>query len=75
MFYLLMPEALDMAAEATRLAIWLLRRRLARLRFLLRGPVGTAGVDVRGTLAKGELPATARERIALAIAEIDGCEY
>ncbi|MEA1675384.1 hypothetical protein [Nitrospirillum sp. BR 11163] len=74
MFHLLMPEALDMAAEGTRLLLWRLRRGLARLRFLLRGPA-VAGVDLRGTLAKGELPATPRERIALAIAEISGCEY
>ncbi|ASG21465.1 hypothetical protein [Nitrospirillum viridazoti] len=74
MFYLLMPEAMGMAAEATRLILWLLRRRLARLRFLLRGPVAI-GIDVRGTLAKGELPATLRERIALAIAEAHGCDF
>jgi hypothetical protein len=74
MFYLLMPEALDMAAEAARLLYAICRRRLARARFLLRGPPG-AGVELGGTLAKGVLPATARERIALAIAEIKGCEY
>ncbi|MEA1649966.1 hypothetical protein UAJ10_13225 [Nitrospirillum sp. BR 11164] len=58
MFCLLLPEAMDMAAEATRLIPWLLRRRLARLRFLLRGPAVASG-DLRGTLAKGELPGTA----------------
>ncbi|WP_199902493.1 hypothetical protein [Azospirillum sp. B4] len=68
MFTLLTPEALDMASEAARLLF-------AWLRGAIAGPALGGDVDLRGTLAKGDLPATVRERIALAIAEINGCEY
>lgn len=45
-------------------------------RLISNSPVTLEGyLGLSGTLAKGKLPAATRERIALAVAEINGCNY
>ena len=45
-------------------------------RLVSHSPAALEGyLGMSGALGKGELPAPTRERIALAVAEINGCEY
>lgn len=45
-------------------------------RLVSHSPAALEGyLGMNGALAKGELPAPTRERIALAVAEINGCNY
>jgi uncharacterized peroxidase-related enzyme len=45
-------------------------------RVVASSPAGLEGyLGLNGALAKGQLPAATRERIALAVAEINGCDY
>lgn len=45
-------------------------------RLVSNSPAALEGyVSLSGALAKGRLPAPTRERIALAVAEINGCDY
>ncbi|MBX9697809.1 MAG: carboxymuconolactone decarboxylase family protein [Acetobacteraceae bacterium] len=45
-------------------------------RVIANSPAGLAGfLGLSGELAKGSLDARTRERIALAVAEVNGCEY
>jgi uncharacterized peroxidase-related enzyme len=45
-------------------------------RLVANSPAALEGyVGLMGALAKGDLPAATRERIALAVAEINGCQY
>jgi uncharacterized peroxidase-related enzyme len=45
-------------------------------RLVANSPAALEGyVSMLGALGKGELPAPTRERIALAVAEINGCDY
>jgi len=45
-------------------------------RLVANSPAALEGyLSLSGALAKGELPAATRERIALAVAEINGCGY
>jgi uncharacterized peroxidase-related enzyme len=45
-------------------------------RLVANSPAALEGyVGLLGALGKGELPAPTRERIALAVAEINGCDY
>ena len=45
-------------------------------RLVANSPAALEGyVSLSGALAKGALPAATRERIALAVAEINGCDY
>ena len=45
-------------------------------RLVSNSPAALQGyLDLSGALAKGRLPAATRERIALAVAEINGCNY
>jgi uncharacterized peroxidase-related enzyme len=45
-------------------------------RVVANSPAGLAGyLGLNGALAKGELDARTRERIAVAIAEVNGCDY
>ncbi len=46
------------------------------LRLIANSPAGLEGyLSLSGALAKGSLPAPTRERIALAVAELNGCGY
>jgi uncharacterized peroxidase-related enzyme len=45
-------------------------------RMVANSPAALEGyLNLSGALAKGKLPAATRERIALAVAEINGCDY
>jgi alkylhydroperoxidase family enzyme len=45
-------------------------------RLVANSPTALEGyVNLLGALNKGKLPASTRERIALAVAEINGCSY
>jgi uncharacterized peroxidase-related enzyme len=45
-------------------------------RFVANSPAALQGyLSLSGALGKGELPASTHERIALAVAEINGCDY
>ena len=45
-------------------------------RMVANSPAALEGyLGLSGALAKGELPAATRERIALAVAEVNGCDY
>lgn len=45
-------------------------------RLVANSPAGLEGyLGLNGALAKGSLPAQTRERIALAVAEFNGCDY
>jgi uncharacterized peroxidase-related enzyme len=45
-------------------------------RIIANSPAGLEGyLGLNGALAKGRIDARTRERIALAVAEIDGCDY
>jgi len=45
-------------------------------RMVANSPAALEGyLGLSGALAKGQLPAATRERIALAVAEINGCDY
>lgn len=45
-------------------------------RLVATSPAALSGyLSLSGALGKGELPAATRERIALAVAEINGCDY
>jgi uncharacterized peroxidase-related enzyme len=45
-------------------------------RLVANSPAALEGyVSLSGALGKGQLPAATRERIALAVAEINGCDY
>lgn len=45
-------------------------------RLVANSPAALEGyLSLSGALAKGQLPAPTRERIALAVAEINGCDY
>jgi uncharacterized peroxidase-related enzyme len=45
-------------------------------RLVSKSPAALEGyLGLSGALGKGELPAATRERIALAVAEINGCDY
>jgi uncharacterized peroxidase-related enzyme len=47
-----------------------------QFRLVANSPAALEGyLGLSGALAKGELPAATRERIALAVAEINGCDY
>lgn len=45
-------------------------------RLISNSPAALEGyLNLNGALAKGKLPAATRERIALAVAEVNGCQY
>jgi hypothetical protein len=67
------PEAAQPLLEAVNKALGTvpnLHRLVATSPAALEGYLG-----MNGALAKGKLPAATRERIALAVAELNGCDY
>lgn len=74
------PSSIQEAPEASRPMLAAVEKQLGVVPNLFR-MVGTnpvaleAYLGLSGTLGKGKLPATTRERIALAVAEINGCGY
>ena len=74
------PASINAAPAASRPLLEAVKRQLGIVPNLFRlvsnSPVALEGyLGVVGALNKGALPAPTRERIALAIAEINGCSY
>ncbi len=74
------PSSIEAAPEASRPMLEAVKKQLGVVPNLFRmvstNPVALeAYLGLSGTLGKGKLPATTRERIALAVAEINGCSY
>ena len=74
------PPTLDAAPPASRALLEAVKKQLGVVpnlfRLVARSPAALEGyLGMSGALAKGTLPAPTRERIALAVAEINGCNY
>jgi uncharacterized peroxidase-related enzyme len=74
------PASINAAPAASRPLLEAVKRQLGIVPNLFRlvsnSPVALEGyLGVLGALNKGGLPAPTRERIALAVAEINGCSY
>ena len=74
------PATIDAAPAASRPMLEAVKKQLGIVLNLFRlvsnSPTALEGyLGLSGALAKGALPAPTRERIALAIAEINGCDY
>jgi uncharacterized peroxidase-related enzyme len=74
------PATIDAAPAASRPLLEAVRAQLGSVPNLFRlaanSPAALEGyVSMLGALGKGALPAATRERIALAVAEVNGCGY
>ncbi|BAM90417.1 alkylhydroperoxidase like protein, AhpD family [Bradyrhizobium oligotrophicum S58] len=74
------PATIADAPEASRSLLEAVAKQLGStpnmFRAIALSPQALAGyVALSGALGKGSLPAATRERIALAVAEINGCSY
>lgn len=74
------PATIADAPEASRPLLDAVARQLGStpnlFRLVATSPQALEGyLALSGALAKGALPAATRERIALAVAEINGCDY
>ena len=74
------PATIEAAPEASRPLLEAVKKQLGSVPNLFRlvsnSPAGLEGyLSLNGALAKGALDAKTRERIALAVAEINGCGY
>lgn len=74
------PATIADAPEASRPLLEAVAKQLGSAPNLFRAvalsPQALEGyLGLSGALAKGKLPAATRERIALAVAEINGCDY
>jgi len=74
------PTSIDAAPEAARPLLEQVRKSLGSVPNLFRlvatSPAALEGyLGLNGALAKGELDARTRERIALAVANVNGCTY
>ena len=74
------PATLAAAPAASQPLLQAVKQQLGSapnlFRLVANSPAALEGyVGLMGALAKGELPAATRERIALAVAEINGCGY
>jgi uncharacterized peroxidase-related enzyme len=74
------PASIDAAPAASRPLLEAVRQQLGSVpnlfRMVANSPAALEGyVSMMGALSKGALPAPTRERIALAVAEINGCAY
>ena len=72
------PAAIDAAPEASRPLLEAVKKQLGSVpnlfRIVANSPAALEGyLGLNGALAKGALDARTRERIALAVAEINGC--
>ncbi|WP_425100231.1 carboxymuconolactone decarboxylase family protein [Tropicibacter sp. S64] len=75
-----LPDTIDDAPIAARPALEAVKASLGSVPNLFRltsnSPAALQGyLGLSGALAKGDLPAATRERIALAVAERNGCDY
>lgn len=74
------PASVDAAPEASRGLLTAVGKQLGVVpnlfRMVANSPAALEGyVGLTAALGKGALPAATRERIALAVAEANGCEY
>jgi uncharacterized peroxidase-related enzyme len=74
------PPNIESAPSAAQPLLQAVKKQLGVVPNLFRlvatSPAALEGyLSMSGALAKGELPAPTRERIALAVAEINGCGY
>jgi len=74
------PATIAAAPAAAQPLLEAVRKQISTVPNLFRlaanSPAALEGyLGMSGALAKGELPAATRERIALAVAEINGCGY
>jgi uncharacterized peroxidase-related enzyme len=74
------PASIDTAPAASRPLLEAVNRQLGVVpnlfRLVANSPAALEGyLGMSGALAKGTLPAQTRERIALAVAQINGCGY
>jgi uncharacterized peroxidase-related enzyme len=74
------PATIDAAPAAAQPLLRAVKKQLGvapnLFRLVSNSPAALEGyVSLSGALGKGELPAATRERIALAVAEINGCDY
>lgn len=74
------PATIEAAPAAAQPLLQAVKKQLGvapnLFRLVANSPAALEGyLSLSGALAKGELPAATRERIALAVAEINGCDY
>ena len=74
------PATIEAAPAASRPLLEAVKQQLGiapnLFRLVSNSPAALEGyLSLSGALAKGALPAPTRERIALAVAEINGCSY
>jgi uncharacterized peroxidase-related enzyme len=74
------PATVDAAPAASQPLLEAVRKQLGVVpnlfRLVARNPAALEGyLGLFGALAKGTLPAATRERIALAVAQVNGCDY
>lgn len=74
------PATIEDAPEASRSLLTAVKKQLGVVPNLFRlvsnSPAALEGyLGMSGALAKGKLPPATRERIALAVAQINGCSY
>jgi len=74
------PATIEAAPAASQPLLQAVKKQLGiapnLFRLVANSPAALEGyVSLSGALGKGELPAATRERIALAVAEINGCDY
>jgi uncharacterized peroxidase-related enzyme len=74
------PAAINDAPAASRPLLEAVKKQLGVVpnlfRLVANSPAALQGyLDLSAALGKGALPAATRERIALAVAEINGCDY
>lgn len=74
------PATIDDAPAASRPLLESVKKQLGTVpnmfRLISNSPASLEGyLSLMGSLDKGTLPPPTRERIALAVAEINGCEY
>lgn len=74
------PASIEAAPEASRTLLEAVKKTLGSVPNLFRlvsnSPAALEGhVGMFAALSKGKLPAPTRERIALAVGEINGCDY
>ena len=74
------PAPIDAAPAASRPLLEAVKKQLGSVpnlfRLVANSPAALEGyLGMHGALGKGTLPAPTRERVALAVAEVNGCNY
>lgn len=77
---LAIPTSIETAPSASQALLQVVKKQLGIVPNLFRVVSNSAAalegyLGLSGALGKGKLPAPTRERIALAVAEINGCDY